>query len=54
VSTVPMLPLGGFLVHWIEASPKMDRKIQLCGSERDKRTPSKSKWTWWKWMQHPL
>jgi len=27
-------------------------KMQLCGSDSDERIPSKSVWTWWKWMEH--
>ena len=24
----------------------------ICGSESDERPPTKSEWTWWKWMEH--
>ena len=31
---------------------KQPRNIQLCGSKSDERPPTKSEWTWWKWMEH--
>jgi len=42
VPGLPLRELGGCLGLWAKGGAKKKQKIQLCGSERDERTPSKS------------